>query len=86
MQTFKKYPSEVLDYDIVMTDWLGDDRVSKCSVENDEGINLDTKGLYDDRVKLWVSGGESGQEYVFDCLITTIMGREKKVQFKMKVK
>lgn len=86
MFTFQKQPSEVLDYDISLEDWLDGDEINSCTVTVPDGISYDGKRLFSERVKMWFSGGEDGKQYKITALIETEMGRTKEVDFRIKVR
>lgn len=81
MKTFRKQPRDHLDYDIDLSLWLeAGDEIENVEVEAPEGINLDQISVAPTRVKLWVSGGKTGQSYKFSPLIHT-ESRTKEVDF-----
>lgn len=81
MKTFRKQPRDHLDYDIDLSSWLEPgDRIQQVEVEAPEGIELTSVGYDEDRAKLWIRGGTSGQSYKFSPLIYTD-SREKEVDF-----
>lgn len=89
MKFFSKQPNDHLDYDIVLSDWLadGDEIVSVTwgPIDNPQsgkptGIDVTGVDTFPDRVKIWITGGESGVEYKFSPLIYT-QSRVKEVDF-----
>lgn len=81
MKTFRKQPRDHLDYDIDLAAWLEpDDRVQDVEVTAADGIEVTNTGYTDQRVKLWVRGGETGRSYKFSVLVTT-NSRQKEVDF-----
>lgn len=81
MKTFQKQPRDHLDYDLDLSDWLdSEDRIQAVDVTVPEGIELTSTGYTENRVKLWISGGESGRSYKFSVLVTT-NSRQKEVDF-----
>jgi hypothetical protein len=81
MKTFTKQPRDHLDYDIDLTDWLEEsDEIEAVDVTAPDGINLDQISVLPTRIKLWISGGTSGQTYKFSPLIHT-ESRSKEVDF-----
>lgn len=102
MDIFTKQPSEVLDYDVDLEEWFqdipGDDIESVALTTTGTGINPDLilgpngkpayqlLGSPSVRFKVWIGGGVDGQTYQVTCQITTEGGREKEVDFKIKVK
>lgn len=102
MQTFTKQPSDVLDYDIDMSEWfedmVGDDIQSVVVSASGTGIAPDLVlgpdvlpeyQLIDSpsvSFKVWVGGGVDGKTYKVTSKIVTGAGREKEIDFKIKVK
>ena len=81
MKTFVKQPRDHLDYDIDLSDWLEkSDEIEAVDVTAPDGINLDQISVLPMRIKLWISGGTSGQTYKFSPLIHT-ESRSKEVDF-----
>jgi hypothetical protein len=81
MKTFVKQPRDRLDYDIDLSDWLEEsDEIEAVDVTAPDGINLDQISVLPTRIKLWISGGTSGQTYKFSPLIHT-ESRSKEVDF-----
>jgi hypothetical protein len=81
MKTFVKQPRDHLDYDIDLSDWLEkSDEIEAVDVTAPDGINLDQISVLPTRIKLWISGGTSGQTYKFSPLIHT-ESRSKEVDF-----
>lgn len=87
--TFNKQPAEVLDYHTSLSDWLpsGDFAVSAATT-GDTGIVIDSTLLTDDGtgVRVWLSGGTSGQKYKLQVRFVTDQGRTKEFEFVVKVK
>lgn len=84
---FEKQPKEVLDYRINLSDWLdaGDVAVS-AAIESDAGITIDSSSVDDGGVTIWISGGTNQVDYDISVLITTDEGREKEVDFIIRVR
>jgi|AntDeeMinimDraft_5_1070356.scaffolds.fasta_scaffold23581_2 hypothetical protein len=81
MKTFVKQPRDHLDYDIDLSDWLEkSDEIEAVDVTAPDGISLDQISVLPTRIKLWISGGTSGQTYKFSPLIHT-ESRSKEVDF-----
>jgi hypothetical protein len=84
VKVFKKSDEDVLDYDIVLADWLPTgDEVDSATVVYDANSDIVFQGkeLFNDRVKVWVGGGTSGNTYPFKVLANTKGGRTKEVNF-----
>lgn len=76
MPTFRKDPDAVLDYQFVWSDWLDDtDELASHTIEEDDGITVDSSSRTTDAVTVWLSGGTAGSNYRVACLITTADGR-----------
>ena len=87
MEQFKKKSDEVLDYDLILKDWLDGDLISGCSVAIDgSDLQLQSQNVLDDRVKLWLENGKKDADYIVTASITTQMGRTKIINFKMRVR
>lgn len=85
---FTKQPSEVVDYDVDYSEWLTDgDNVDSATVTpSPAGLTIDSTFINDPRVKIWVSGGTNGITYKLTVTMTTVEGRIKQDEFKVKVK
>lgn len=91
LATFTKQPADVQDFDIVYTEWL--DSLSdtapgpgNVTVISDAGITVDSFFLLDGIVKVWVSGGTTGQKYKITATVVTTGGRTKQAEITVKVK
>lgn len=84
MKVFKKSDEDVLDYDMVLSDWLPEgDTVDSAEVVIDPEADITYQGkqLFDDRVKVWLGGGTSGETYPVKVLVHTEGGRTKEINF-----
>ena len=87
MKRFKKQPSDILDYDIDLSEWLSSgDNVIDAIVTVPTGLTLDRKTVTDDRVKIWLADGVDGVTYKVTTKITTEDGRSKEVDFEIRVR
>lgn len=92
LATYTKQPADVQDYDIDFnTEYLvglGDTAPgpSGLVVAAEPGINIESTTLSQGRVKVWVSGGATGQRYKITVTVTTSGGRTKQVEILVKVK
>lgn len=96
--TKTKQPSEVVDYDIDMTDYfeeIPDDEILSAAVTVEPaGLTLGPGTLPDwDKVgdpawvlKIWVGDGVDGTKYKVTAVITTEDDRVEEVEFFVKVK
>lgn len=82
MKTFQKQPRDHLDYDIDLSDWLeSDDRIQAVEmIDIPEGVTVSPIGHSENRVKVWVKGGTSGESYKVTVLVHT-NSRVKEVEF-----
>lgn len=83
-----KQPSEKEDYDIDYREWLTEgDNVLDANVSvSPSGLTVESVYILDPRVKIWLSGGDSGVTYKVTVVVNTADGRIKEVEFKVKVK
>jgi hypothetical protein len=88
MKTFEKQPVDKYDYDVNFSRWLAgiNDTASSAVVTNTLGITKITDSLSAGVVKVWVTGGASGQTYTFTINLTTTGGRIKQYEFAVKVR
>jgi len=72
MKVFMKQPRDHLDYEIDLTEWLGEnDRIQNVVVDAPDGIEVTSVGYSDTRAVIWIKGGTSGVEYKLSPLIYT---------------
>lgn len=85
---FTKQPVDVLDYDVDYSEWLSDnDNVQSAEISvTPTGLTVDSHFVNDPRVKINLSGGTDGVTYKVTVTATTIDGRIKQDEFKIKVK
>lgn len=75
---FIQQPSDTLDYDIPYELVEGDTIASSVAVVIPAGLDVDNPPtIIDNRVKIWVSGGEAGTKYKVEVTTTTTLGRVK---------
>lgn len=88
LETYEKQPREVQDYDITFEEYLAalDDTGASHTAEAPEGITLLSSTLIDGVVKVWLSGGTSGQKYKITVILTTTGGRTREGEIIVKVK
>lgn len=87
--TFQKQPADRLDYDVTYKDWLttGDNLETVNAVVEPEGaLTIETVYVVDPKVKIWLSGGDSGVTYKVTLTANTADGRIRQDEFKVKVK
>lgn len=85
---FYKQPVDVLDYDFDFSDWLTDraDTILSFTVTADTGLTVGDTSTVDGVVKVFLSGGTSGQQYKVTCTVVTNGGRTKQAELAIKVK
>lgn len=82
-----KRPDDVRDYDVNFSRWLPDgDTVQSATADAGEGLNVDSVQITDTTVKVWLSGGTSGQSYNVDVGVETTGGRAKQTCFRVRVR
>ena len=86
-----KQPAERLDYDFLYDQWLGDDGDAIDSVVVSvrpvgglvaTGAPLDPDGTVQ---KIWVEGGDDGEEYTIEVTGTTVAGRVKQDELGIRI-
>jgi len=95
-KTFKKQPSEIIDYMGDMIEYfeeLDSDFISSTTdivaTVLPAGLTLGSTVLVNggfDGFKQWVSGGTDGVTYIVTFVITTNVGRVEETEIKVKVK
>ena len=89
---YTKQPADEQDYDIdfqsEFLNGLNDTAPGPGGVQvtADPGITIDSFSLLAGRVKVWVSGGTSGESYKITVTLSTTYGRTKQVEIVVKVK
>lgn len=88
---FTKQPGDTQDYDIDYTKYLAglSDTApgpTGVAVTVDSGITLVSQSLVNGIVKVWLSGGTSGQTYKVTSTLTTVGGRVKEYEILVAVK
>lgn len=91
MDTFPKQPADILDYDADYADFLlttsPQDTIVSAVVTAEAGITVVSSIVVAAKlVKVWLSGGTSGVTYKITVLATTLAGRVKEHEFRVKVK
>jgi hypothetical protein len=72
MKVFMKQPRDHLDYEIDLTEWLGEnDHIQNVVVDAPDGIEITSVGYSDTRAVIWIKGGTGGVEYKLSPLIYT---------------
>lgn len=95
--TFQKQPADILDFDIDFTDWLAEadandalSTVSSVIVSATAGSTfaLGASAIFDlnRQVKVWTSLGVDGDLIKIKTTVTTVNGRTKEVDWRMRVR
>jgi len=85
---FVKQPIEVQDYVVDFSTWLTglNDTVQSHTVAAETGIVVNSSVMTGGAVQIWLSGGTDGMTYKVTVTLTTVQGRVKQSEFKIKVK
>lgn len=85
---FDKQPTEVLDYDVDYTEWVGTRTIAPTAhvVIVPTGITLVSSGLAGNVVRVVLSGGTTGTDYKITVRTTFDNGLVKEADFLVKVK
>ena len=86
--TFIKQPFDVTDYDVEYQEWLPpEDSLYETQVTvTPETISIQAARVVDQRVNIWLAGGEIGTTYKFTVNTTTLNGRVRQDEFRVKIK
>jgi hypothetical protein len=88
---FEKQPADVQDFDIDFSEWLtglGDlaPGPTGAVVIAEPGLTVLASTLVAGIVKVWTSGGTNGVTYKITATVTTVGGRVKQAEIKIRVK
>lgn len=85
---FVKQPADIQDYDIDFNEYLtaNSDTAASHTSTVDAGITKQSSVMADGVVKVWLSGGTSGETYKVTVTVTTTAGRVKQAEIAVKVK
>lgn len=85
---FLKQPVEIQDYDFDFSEYLTyhSDSISTHTATCDAGVTIMATDVTGSVVKVFVSGGVSGQNYKVSVNITTLGGRVKQGDVLVKVR
>lgn len=94
LQRYEKQPAEVKDYDVDYTAWLSPQAdtiaaataVAVCTSGTDATLEIDSIAFTEDTVKVWISGGTSGETYKVTITVTTAGGRVDESELVFKVR
>lgn len=82
-----KSPADRRDADIDYSDWLpyGDSIQDASAASDDESLTVESVQVFDDIVKVWISGGTAGHSYTVSVVATTKAGRIKDACLRVRV-
>lgn len=82
-----KAPDDRRDADISFEEWLPEgDRITDASAESDsDELAVEAVQIFDDIVKVWISGGKAGRSYTVNIVATTAEGRIKSACLRVRV-
>ena len=88
LATIRKQPVERFSYTVLYSEALteGDNLETASATVEPAGLIIDNVGVYDPRVKLWVSGGEDGISYKVTLTVNTSDGRVFQDELIFKIK
>lgn len=88
LATINKQPMERFSYTVSYEEALtiGDNVESATATVSPTGLTVDNVGVYDPRVKLWVSGGTAGTSYKVTLTVNTADGRTFQDELIFKIK
>lgn len=83
-----KRPEDRLDYDVKFHEWLSsDDTITAAVVTISEGtVVVDEYDFTDDKVKVWLSSGVSGETVTVTVTVNTAQNRVKEACFRVRVR
>ena len=91
--SFRKQPVERIDYDIDFSEYLAGDTIlaspaPTVAITPAGSLNQDVVAVMtgSKKVKVWLTGGTSGQTYKVEVTVNTTAGRVKQVEFRVRVK
>lgn len=95
LETYEKQPAEIKDYDIDYSEWLASpaDTISDAtatvvclSTDGDTALAINGVDITTKTVKLWISGGTSGEKYKITINVMTNGGRLDQSELIFKIK
>lgn len=89
--TYRKQPADERDIPVSFARYLedlgdGDTIASATAVPDDVSLTVDTITHTDTVVSQWVRGGTAGRTYKVTVTATTVAGRVKEAEFRVRVK
>ncbi len=93
LATWTAQSSDTLDYNIDYTEWIEDDDAPASAeaaalLEGVETANITVENVevLGKVVRVWLSGGVSGETYTIEVTTTTQFGRIKQDEFRIKMR
>lgn len=87
MDTFRKDPSAVLDFDVDWSTWLtAPETITSATATAETGVTVQSVTHTDRMAKVWLAGGTRGVDYRVTCHIVTSAGREDDWTFRIEVR
>lgn len=88
LATITKQPAERFSYTVSYVEALtdGDNLETATASVSPAGLQVDNLGVYDPRVKIWVSGGTNGAIYKVTLTVNTADGRTFQDELVFKIK
>jgi hypothetical protein len=88
LDKFTKQPWEVLDYDFDFSTWFAGrtDAPATFEIVADAGIDVDTSIRQGNVVKVFIGGGEDGQDYKVSCRMQTTSPARREWDILIKVR
>ena len=76
-------PTDILDYDVGYDKWFGNDHVDALQdisvniIPSDGTLDANAQLSGPEIIKVWIQGGQDGEQYTVELTATTIAGRSK---------
>ena len=85
--TITKSQDDRRDVDVAFGEWLpeGDTIQDATAESSSEELVVETVQLFEDTVKVWISGGAAGGSYTVTVFVTTAGGRIKSACVRVRV-
>lgn len=82
-----KAPEARRDADVSFDRWLveGDHIVSANAEADSDELDIESVQVFDEIVKVWISGGLNGRSYTVKVIVTTDQGRIQTACFRVRV-
>ncbi len=88
LDVLSKSPNDLLDYDFDFTRWMtDDDRVVEAAASVATISATVEKVTFDiSTVRVWINGGELGEQGQLTVVITTDQGRKKEIAVQLRIR